>query len=91
MTAASGFKRIGLALAAVLILGAGLLVATPLLISAETAREAVKAEIRAVAGLEPVLRGPVSVALFPFGSVSFDDVTIGEDQRRQQSADRRTV
>jgi AsmA protein len=79
VTAASGFKRIGLALAAMLLLGAGLLVASPLLISAETAREAVKAEIRALSGLEPVLRGPVSVALVPFGSVSFDDVTIGED------------
>jgi AsmA protein len=61
VTAASGFKRLGLALAAVLVIAAGLLVVMSLLISAETAREAVKAEIRAVAGLEPVLRGPVSV------------------------------
>ena len=79
VTRASGFKRLGLALAAVLAIGAGLIVVLSLLVSAETAREAVKAEIRAVAGVEPVLRGPVSVSLFPFGTVSFDQVTIGED------------
>jgi len=80
VTAANGFKRLGLALAAVLFISAGLLIVLSLLISPETAREAVKAEIRAVAGLEPVLRGPVSVSLFPFGTVSFDEVTVGEDQ-----------
>ena len=80
VTAASGFKRLGLALAAVLFISAGLLIVLSLLISPETAREAVKAEIRAVAGLEPVLRGPVSVSLLPFGTVSFDEVTVGEDQ-----------
>lgn len=79
MTAASGFKRLGLALAAVLVIGAGLLTVISFFVSAETAREAVKAEIRAVAGLEPVVRGPASVSFFPFGTVSLDDVTIGED------------
>jgi len=79
VTAASGFKRLGLALAAVLAIGAGLLALVSLFISAETVREAVKAEIRAVAGLEPVLRGPASVSFLPFGSVSFDDVVLGED------------
>ena len=81
MTATSGFKRLGLALAAVLVLGAGLLAVLTLLISADTAREAVKAEIRAVTGLEPVLDGPASVAFFPFGSVSFDGLTVGDDGR----------
>jgi AsmA protein len=79
VTAASGFKRLGLALAAVLLIGAGLLTVISFFVSEETAREAVKAEIRAVAGLEPVLRGPTSVSVFPFGTVSLDDVTIGED------------
>lgn len=93
VTAANGFKRLGLALAAVLVIAAGLLVVMSLLISAETAREAVKAEIRAVAGLEPVLRGPVSVSLFPFGTVSFDEVTVGEDQagNKALTADRLTA
>jgi AsmA protein len=93
VTAASGFKRVGLALAAVFAVGAGLLVVMSLLISADTAREAVKAEIRAVAGLEPVLRGSASVSLFPFGSVSFDDVTVGEDAagNKALTADRLTA
>ena len=79
MTAANGFKRLGLALAAVLVIGAGLLAVISLVISADTVREAVKAEIRAVSGFEPILRGPASVSLFPFSTVSFDDVTVGED------------
>lgn len=93
MTAASGFKRLGLALAAVLVAGAGLLTLVSLFISAETARDAVKAEIRAVAGLEPVLRGAASVSVFPFGTVSFDDVTIGEDAagNKALTADRLTA
>jgi AsmA protein len=93
VTAASGFKRLGLALAAVLVIGAGLLIVLSLLISPETAREAVKAEIRAVAGLEPVLRGPVSVSLFPFGTVSFDELIVGEDEagNKALTADRLTA
>ncbi len=79
MTAASGFKRIALVISAVLVLGAGLLTIMSFLISTDTARDAVKAEIRALAGLEPVLGGPVSFSFFPFGSVSFDDITVGED------------
>jgi AsmA protein len=79
VTAASGFKRLGLALAAVLVIAVGLLTVLSFFVSAESAREAVKAEIRAVAGLEPVVRGPASVSFFPFGTVSLDDVTVGED------------
>ncbi len=80
MTAASGFKRLGLALAAVLAVGIGLLAVMSLLISADAAREAVKSEIRTVTGLDPILRGPASVSLFPTGSVSFDDVVLGDDR-----------
>lgn len=80
MTAASGFKRLGIGLAAVLAVGIGLLAAMSLLISAEAAREAVKSEIRAVTGLDPVLRGTASVSLFPSGSVSFDNVALGDDR-----------
>ena len=89
----SGFKRLGLALAAVLVISAGLLSVMSFMISAETAREAVKAEIRAMSGLEPVLRGPTSVSLFPYGTVSFDDVTVGEDQagNKALTADRLTA
>jgi AsmA protein len=47
---------------------------------ADAVREAVKAEIRTVTGLDPVLRGEASVSLFPTGTVSFDDVSL-EDNR----------
>src|SRR4051812_21962989 len=47
---------------------------------ADAVRDAVKAEIRAVTGLDPVLRGGASVSLFPTGTVSFDDVSL-EDNR----------
>jgi AsmA protein len=43
-------------------------------------REAVKSEIRAVTGLDPMLRGDVSVSLFPSGTVSFENVLLGDDR-----------
>ena len=43
-------------------------------------REAVKAEIRTVTGLDPVLRGDASVSLFPTGTVSFADVSLGDNR-----------
>ena len=56
-------------------------------------REAIKAEIRAVTGLDPVLRGNVSVSLFPYGKVQFLDVTLGEpaDGAPPLTADRLTT
>ena len=80
MIAASGFKRLAVALAAVFAAGIGLLAAISWLIPAETVREAVKSEIRAVTGLDPMVRGPVSVSLFPSGTVSFDDVVLGDER-----------
>ena len=53
------------------------LVILPWLLPAEAVRKAVQAEIRAVTGLDPVLRGEVSVSLFPASAVSFDDVMLG--------------
>src|SRR5258707_14160728 len=47
---------------------------------ADAVREAVKAEIRAVTGLDPVLRGGTSVSLFPTGAVSFDDVILADNR-----------
>jgi AsmA protein len=80
VTAAVGIKRlglIGLALAAVAI---GALVFLPFLMSADAVRTAVNDQIRAVTGLDPVLRGGASVSLFPFGTVRFDDVTLGDNR-----------
>ncbi|MEA2952991.1 MAG: AsmA protein [Alphaproteobacteria bacterium] len=80
MTAATGFKRLGFALGVIFAAGIGALGIMSLLIPADTVREAVKSEIRAVTGLDPVLRGPVSVSLFPSGTISFDDVILGGDR-----------
>ena len=75
-----GIKRLGLAVAAVFAMGFSALLAVSLAIPADTVRERVKAQIEAVTGLDPVLSGNVAVALFPTGSVHFDDVRLG-DQR----------
>ena len=56
MTAAIGFKRLGLALLAVIAVGSGVLVAASYLISADAVRRQVLSEIRTVTGLNPSLR-----------------------------------
>jgi len=80
VTAAVGIKRLGFVVVAVAAVGIGALVILPFLMSADAVREAVKAEFRAVTGLDPVLRGGTSVSLFPTGTVSFDDVTLGDNR-----------
>ncbi len=77
MTAAVGIKRLGFAAAVVAAAAIAALVILPWLLPAEAVRKAVQAEIRAVTGLDPVLRGEVSVSLFPASAVSFDDVMLG--------------
>ncbi len=78
MTAAFGIKRLGLAVVALAAAGFGALSILSFLMPAEAVRDAVKAEIRAVTGLEPVLRGATTVSLFPTGTVRFDDVSLGD-------------
>jgi AsmA protein len=85
VTAPVGIKRLGLAVIALVLAGFGAVLIVPFLMPAETVREAVKAEIRAVTGLDPVLRGGASVSLFPTGRVSFDDVSL-DDNRTGASA-----
>ena len=80
MTAATALKRLGILVAGVIAIGVVALSAGTLLISPDVARDAVKAQIRAVTGLDPVLRGPVEVSLFPSGTVSLADVVLGEEQ-----------
>lgn len=76
MTVASSFKRLGLVATVLIAAVFGLLLVFSLLIPAETVREAVKAQIREVTGLDPVLSGEVTVSLFPTGAVRFDDVSL---------------
>jgi AsmA protein len=77
--AAIGIKRLGLAAATLAGAAFGALVILSLLIPADTVRDAIKAEIRTVTGLDPVLRGDVAVSLFPTGTVVFDRVALGDD------------
>ena len=83
MIAATGFKRLGLAVAALVAALSGIFAAMPLLVSTDAVREAVKFEIRNVTGLDPVLRGKVTVSLFPTGHVSFADVILGDERSGQ--------
>jgi AsmA protein len=48
------------------------------LMPAQAVREAVQAQIRAVTGLDPVLRGAASVSLFPTGRVSLGNVSLSD-------------
>jgi len=91
VTAATGFKRLGITIATVVVASFAALGAMALLIPTDTVREATKAEIRNVTGLDLVLRGDVAVSLFPTGSVSFGNVTLGDDAKPVLAADRLTA
>ena len=91
MTAATGFKRLGIALLAAIAGGLLVLTTAGYLISADTVRQQVLNEIRGVTGLEPILRGKASVSLFPTGSVSFDDVVLGDAKQPALVAERLTA
>jgi AsmA protein len=91
VTAATAFKRLGIAIAAVVLASFAALGAIALLMPVETVRDATKAEIRNVTGLDLVLRGDVAVSLFPTGSVSFGNVTLGDDAKPVLAADRLTA
>ena len=91
MTAAAGFKRLGIALLAVMAIIAGVLTAAGYLISADAARQQAMNEIRAVTGLNPNLRGPATVSLFPTGRISFADVVLGDAAHPALTAERLTA
>ena len=91
MTAATGFKRLGIVLLAVIAGGPVVLTSASYLISADAVRPQVVGEIRAVTGLEPVLRGKATVSLFPTGSVSFADVVLGDAGQPALTAERLTA
>jgi AsmA protein len=91
MTAATGFKRLGIAIAAIVLASFAALGAVSLFIPTDTVREQATAEIRNVTGLDLVLRGDVTVSLFPTGSISFADVTLGDQDKPVLAADRLTA
>jgi AsmA protein len=83
VSAATSLKRVAIAVAAVVAATAVAVVAFSLFIPAAAVRDAVAREIHAVTGLDPVLRGDVSVSLFPSGMVRFHDVVLGDDRTGQ--------
>ena len=76
---------------AVIAVGAVVLMTAGYLISANAVRQQVISEIRAVTGLNPLLRGNAAVSLFPTGSVSFADVVLGDAKRPALTAERLTA
>jgi AsmA protein len=91
LTRATGLKRLGFILLAVIAGGLAVLSTAGYLISADSIRQQVMAEIREVTGLEPVLRGKASVSLFPSGSVNFADVVLGDAKEPALTAERLTA
>jgi AsmA protein len=91
VNAATGFKRLGIACAATVLAGGGFLTAMSQLISVDGAREQAKAEIRLATGLDPVFRGQSTVSLFPFGTISFEDVALGDGRQAALTAQRLTA
>lgn len=77
MTAANGIRRLGIVIVTLIAVGVAALAGASLLIPSENVREAVAGELRAAMGFDPALRGDVTVSLFPFGTVTFNDVGLG--------------
>jgi AsmA protein len=74
LTMAHGMKRLGTPIAAffgVALIG---LIATSWLLNRDALRQAVEAQIRAVTGLDLVIKGKIDISVFPGSYVSFHDV-----------------
>lgn len=71
-------KRLAILVAAVVAAGSSLIAAATRMIPLDTVRDTVVSEIKAVTGLNPRLRGPISVSMFPVPIVEFSDVALGE-------------
>ncbi|MGC2125108.1 MAG: AsmA family protein, partial [Xanthobacteraceae bacterium] len=78
MTAATGLKRLAIAVAAMIGAAFVTLIALSFLIPDAAVRDAVKAEIHGVTGLDPMLGSEVSLSLFPSGVVRFRNVLLGD-------------
>ena len=74
LTMAQGIKRLWTPVAALLALALIGMIATSWLINRDALCHAVEAQIRAVTGLDLVVRGPMDVSVFPGSYVTFHDV-----------------
>jgi AsmA protein len=74
LTMAQGMKRLGMPIAA--FFGAAVigLIAMSWFLNRDALREAVEAQIRAVTGLDLVVRGNIDISVFPASYISFHDV-----------------
>jgi AsmA protein len=71
-------KRIAIFLTTLVAAGTSVIAAATIVIPADTIRDAVESEISAATGLHALLRGPVSVSMFPVPTVAFSDVELGD-------------
>src|SRR5437899_4146807 len=74
LTMAQGMKRLGMPIAALLGVALIGLIATSWLLNRDALRAAVEAQIRAVTGLDLVVKGNIDISVFPASYVSFHDV-----------------
>jgi AsmA protein len=74
LTMTQGMKRLGMPVAALLGVALIGLIATSWFLNRDALREAVEAQIRAVTGLDLVVKGSIEVSVFPGSYVSFHDV-----------------
>jgi AsmA protein len=72
-------KRLAIAVAGLVAAAFVVLIALSFLIPAASVRESVRAEIKAVTGLDPLLGDDISLSIFPSGTVSFRNVLLGND------------
>jgi AsmA protein len=74
LTMAQGMKRLGMPIAAFFGVALVGLVATTWFLNRDALRQAVEDQIRAVTGLDLVVKGNIDVSIFPASYVSFHDV-----------------
>jgi AsmA protein len=73
LTMAQGMKRLGMPIGVFLGVAVIGLIATSWLLNRDALREAVEAQIRAVTGLDLMIKGNIDVSVFPGSYVSFHD------------------
>ena len=74
LTMAQGMKRLGMPVAAFLGVAVLCLIATSWFLNRDALQKAVEAQIRAVTGLDLVVKGSTDISVFPASYVSFHDV-----------------
>src|ERR1700716_199005 len=74
LTMAQGMKRLGMPIAGLLGVALIGLIATSWFLNRDALRAAVEAQIRAVTGLDLMIKGNIEVSVFPGSYVSFHDV-----------------